>query len=333
MDEKILTVTIPSYNAQKYLNKCLDSFIVTDVLKYIEILIVNDGSTDDTAQIAQTYVDRFPDSFKLINKENGGHGSGINTGVQNATGKYFKVVDADDWVNTSEFGGFVEMLKTSESDVISSDFMCIEDETYDVIKRVLATEIEDRYGKECNLSDIKLDRVVKMHNMTIKTSILKEHYRPIDEHCFYVDAEYITYPVPYINTVYYDKRDVYIYRLGRTGQSVTWDSMARNKDMHLRVLTQLVKFYDEVSEQISGHKLEYLKRCIGDMIDNQFQIYIVLGDDKNMQDELRHWDKNMKRTHPDLYNSISKKSIYLIRFTNYAILPVGKLAHRLIKGE
>ena len=281
------------------------------------------------ASIAQEYVDRYPDSYKLINKENGGHGSGINMGIKNATGKYFKVVDADDWVNTEVFGDFIEMLKGNDSDVISSDFVCVEDETYNVIKRVPATEDESRYGEQFDLSEIKLDRVIKMHNMTIKTSILKDHYRAIDEHCFYVDAEYIIYPVPYIDTVYYDKRDLYMYRLGREGQSMTWDSMAKNKDMHLHVLSQLLKFYDEVASELSGHKLEYFERCIGDVIDNQFQIFIILGNKKGTMAEIRKWDNNLKKNHPRLYNATSKKSIDWLRKTNYLILPLQKSSIRL----
>ncbi len=332
MRDKILTITVPSYNAQKYLKKCLDSFKQDEIIDDIEIIIVNDGSTDATAEIAETYVGEYPDTYKLINKENGGHGSGINAGIQNATGKYFKVVDADDWVNETEFVGFVKMLRDIDSDIVSSDFLCIEDETYKELRHIPATDDEARYGHEYDMSEVKLDRVVKMHNLTVKTGILKGHYRPIDEHCFYVDEEYITYPIPYVNTIYFDKRSLYMYRLGRAGQSMNWDSMARNKDMHLKVLSQLIKFYDEVSPEMSGYKLEYLERCIGDMIDNQFQIFIILGNKAGIRTEIKQWDESLKTNYPRLYNATSKKSIDLIRKTNYMILPIAKLAHKIVKG-
>ena len=95
MNEKILTVTIPSYNVEAYLEDCLESFVNSEVMDDIEVLIVNDGSSDNTAKIAQRYVDKYENTFRLINKENGGHGSTINTGVREAKGKYFKVVDED----------------------------------------------------------------------------------------------------------------------------------------------------------------------------------------------------------------------------------------------
>ena len=100
MDEKILTVTVPSYNVQAYLEDCLESFVNSEVMDDIEVLIVNDGSSDDTATIAERYVSKYENTFRLINKENGGHGSTINTGAREARGKYFKVVDGDDWVDT-----------------------------------------------------------------------------------------------------------------------------------------------------------------------------------------------------------------------------------------
>ena len=110
MDEKILTVTIPSYNVEAYLEDCLESFVNSEVMDDIEVLIVNDGSSDNTVKIAQRYVDKYENTFRLINKENGGHGSTINTGVREAKGKYFKVVDGDDWVDTRSFIHLVKVL-------------------------------------------------------------------------------------------------------------------------------------------------------------------------------------------------------------------------------
>ena len=113
MNEKILTVTIPSYNVEAYLEDCLESFVNSEVMDDIEVLIVNDGSSDNTAKIAQRYVDKYENTFRLINKENGGHGSTINTGVREAKGKYFKVVDGDDWVDTRSFISCISLKRLS----------------------------------------------------------------------------------------------------------------------------------------------------------------------------------------------------------------------------
>lgn len=120
--EKILSIVIPAYNVEKYLERCLASFEVAGILDQIEVLVINDGSRDQTAAIAQRYCDRYPDSYFLYNKENGGHGSGINYGIRYARGKYFKVVDGDDWLNTEELPAFVELLAQVDTDVVAADF-------------------------------------------------------------------------------------------------------------------------------------------------------------------------------------------------------------------
>lgn len=337
MDKKVLTITVPSYNAKDYLDRCLSSMKQPEIMDALEVIIVNDGSTDQTAEVAQKYVDECPETYKLINKENGGHGSGVNTGILNATGTYFKVVDADDWVNEKEFAGYVELLKTQvqsecPADVIASDFLCVEDETFAPLRKIQATNREEQYGQVFTFDGWHPDKVIKMHSFTVKTSILNDHFRGLDEHCFYVDQEYITFPAPYIKSVYYDKRTLYMYRLGRKGQSMSLENMAKNKKMHLHVLGQLVKFYDEVKEQTPTENRIYLERCIGDMIDNQFQIYIMLGNQRGIREELKSWDLEMKHTHPLLYHATSKRSIELLRKTNYYLLPFAKKVHSIVKG-
>jgi len=115
---KILTVVVPTYNAEKYLRDNLESFKIPELMEDLEILIVNDGSTDHSLEIAEEYVRQYPDTYRVITKENGGHGSGINCGIANARGTYFKVVDADDWVGEKAFCDLVRTLKTSNADVV-----------------------------------------------------------------------------------------------------------------------------------------------------------------------------------------------------------------------
>ena len=127
--EKLLTITVPTYNVEKYLAQCLDSFVLEEDRELLEVLIVNDGSTDTSADIAKTYVERYPDVFTLINKENGGHGSTINAGIKAATGKYFKVVDSDDWVDKAAMKNLMECLKKSDSDLVYSNYYWIDNRT------------------------------------------------------------------------------------------------------------------------------------------------------------------------------------------------------------
>ena len=118
--KKILTVAVPAYNAEKYLRDNLESFCIDGILPYLDILVINDGSSDHTAAIAQEYVERYPDSYRMITKENGGHGSGINLGIREARGIYFKVVDADDWVERIAFCRLIETLRRARISYIQA---------------------------------------------------------------------------------------------------------------------------------------------------------------------------------------------------------------------
>ena len=109
---KYLTITIPSYNSEQYLERCLDSLILPrGWMEHIEIIVVNDGSTDRTGEIADDYVRRFPDTVRVVHKENGGHGSGVNAGLALATGRYFKVLDSDDWFDEHAYRELAEKLE------------------------------------------------------------------------------------------------------------------------------------------------------------------------------------------------------------------------------
>ena len=127
--EKILTITVPAYNVEKFLEKTLDSSLVKEILDEIEVLVVDDGSGDGTAAIGRKYQERYPGSFRLISKENGGHGSTINRGIQEARGKYFKLVDGDDWVDNSGLRELNRRLRTCEADYVFTNYYVVNDGT------------------------------------------------------------------------------------------------------------------------------------------------------------------------------------------------------------
>ncbi len=331
MSKKIITVTVPSYNAKDYLDRCLTSFITDDedLNKKIEILIVNDGSTDATKEVAEGYVASHSEMFRLINKENGGHGSGINTGIANATGKYFKIVDADDWVNTLEWKSFVKMLENQDADIIASDYLCIQDETFDVLKEKCATSQVEAYGQIKHMSKGEIQEVIKMHSLTIKTDILQKNDIQIDEHCFYVDAEYITYPIPYAETVYYDKRDLYMYRLGRDGQSMDVRSMQNNQAQHRYVMEQMLQAYIKMPLANKLQHRAYIEKCIAQMVESHYQIYLSLDEVKAARQGAKEMDHMLKTQYPGVYKAVAKKTIWMIRYSGYLLFGLGsKLYHK-----
>lgn len=330
MSGKILSIVVPAYNVEKYLESCLASFVAEAVLEKIEVLIINDGSTDDTVKIAEKYCGRYPDTFFLYNKENGGHGSGINYGIRYAKGKYFKVVDGDDWLNLEELSDFVNLLEITDADVVAADFLCIHDETGRILARKYCTRDQAQYGKLCSMTNGEIRDVIKMHALTIKTEILQKNHIIIDEHCFYVDAEYITYPAPYVQTVYYYNKFIYMYRLGRNGQSMNILNMQKRRDQHMKVLNNMLEYYSK-TEGIMQENKKYMEKCIAQMVENQFQIYISMGLKKGIYSEMKKWDKELKKNYPRIYSAVNKKSITLLRLTGYLILPIGALVYKFIK--
>lgn len=329
---KTLTIVVPAYNVEKYLKRCLDSVKLESVMSDIEVLIVNDGSKDSTPEIAREYERRYPQTYRLINKENGGHGSTINTGIQHATGKYFKVVDGDDWLNTDELQQYIEILKTHNEDVIATDFQCVQDETYNLLESWQATSVQEHYGKTVRIDSGAIKEPIKLHSFTIKTKILQEHSITVDEHCFYVDSEFVFYPIKYVDTVYYHKAKVYMYRLGRDGQSMNMKSMQKNINQHLTVLKHLLEDYDSCKDNLHPAKRAYIERGISLVVEIQFKIYISMGLQKGTRKQCKEWDTELKRRHPEIYAATNRKSIDLIRKTNYMILPVGALALKMAKG-
>ena len=211
--KKVLTVTVPAYNVERYLNQTLESFVHEDIMQDVEVLIIDDGSKDGTALIGKQYEQKYPDTFRVISKKNGGHGSTINRGIREAQGNYFKVVDGDDWVNTSDFVELVRGLKSCTAEYVVTNYYEVNDKS--------GEKTSKDYKKLGNKKIWKFEEAaslvqIGMHSLVIKTEILKDNHIYLDENCFYVDVEYILYPVPYINTVQFLDLYVYMYRLAVT---------------------------------------------------------------------------------------------------------------------
>ena len=207
---KVLTVVIPSYNVEAYLADTLESFISEEIMEDVEVLIVNDGSKDSTPEIAEQFEQRYPQTFRLINKENGGHGSTINRGIEEAKGAYFKVVDGDDWVDTEDFTEMVKRLRNETADYVVTKYYKVNDKTKE--KTVEAFPYFEEHPS-CTFDECAGQSEIPMHALVIRTAILQDHHIRLDEHCFYVDNEYITFPVPYVEKVQYYDLTVYMYRL------------------------------------------------------------------------------------------------------------------------
>ena len=218
--EKTLSISIAAYNVEEFLKNTLDSLVAPEIMDDIEVLIIDDGSKDNTAAIGKEFVDKYPNSFKVISKPNGGYGSTINAAIDAATGQYFKTLDGDDWYDTENLVRFVKDLKNMSADLILTPFTMVYEGTGE--KQVISME---RKYQEKNITFEQLPEAlyskIKMHSVTYKTSILKENNIRIGEHCFYTDIEYISFPIVYVNDVNFLDYSIYQYRICLEGQSVS----------------------------------------------------------------------------------------------------------------
>lgn len=320
--EKILTITIPSYNAENYLREDLPYYMLDSILENIEILIVDDGSKDRTREVGSEFQERYPEAVRVISKENGGHGSAVNTGIREARGKYFKVIDADDWVDTVSLEQLVKYLKESDSDLILSPFYSVDDITKektpelpveeDVLQKICA-------GKEYQMKSMlkHLKDSIQMHAITIRTSILKENDIQLDENRFYVDQEYVLYPIPYVQTVSFCMEYVYCYRTATDGQSMNWNNMIKNRGMHGDVVCSLISYYNKKKNELSEEQREFfLYRC-AKMLNTQATIYLVMEDRKMARKEMIQFEKKVRELCPQVYMYPYSEKVTLLRKTHY----------------
>ncbi len=322
---KILTIIVPTYNAEKYLRRTLESFLIETILEEIEVLVINDGSTDNSLAVAMEYASRHPDSYHVITKENGGHGSGINCGIENATGFYFKVVDADDWVDSAAFCRLVETLKQKNADIIYSGFLWAFDEGQgDTSLFHTKAEIGEPfknvvYGKLYQFDEVANALYIKMHNMTIRTDLLRKCQQRIDEHCYYVDMEYITYPIPYVQTICFIKEYVYMYRIGRQSQSVGIEKMQQNECDYNRVIHSLLNFYNQLDEEIpcTAAKKHYIARMIARVIAGKIKILLSFPRSKEKKQELVKFDRKIKKEYPEIYDGNVNGAVSILRKSWY----------------
>lgn len=332
--EKLLTVTIPTYNAEKYLKTCLDSLSVPELLDCLDVVIINDGSKDRSAEIAETYVNNHPDTFRLVNKENGGHGSGINRGIKEARGLYFKVLDADDWFDTDGLTELISFIRDTEQkpDLISSQFLWVldngseEPQTFERKAQFAAPFDGVQYKKVYNIDDVAEKIYVKFHNLTVRTSLLRENSVTMDEHCYYEDTEYAMYPFAFAKTISFTEKPVYMYRIGVSGQSMSKEKLLRNVKNYDLVMESLLNFYEtnKVSIPVKHYFENFIARCHAGRI----KIALNMPVGKESKDALKDLEKKLQKRAPEIFKANKNTAVKLLRCSGYSLYLPAALAVR-----
>lgn len=312
--KKILSISVAAYNVEATLDECLGHFERCKRLKDIEILIIDDGSTDSTCSIAKKYTKKYPDSFRLVSKENGGWGSTLNTGIKECRGKYFRQLDGDDYYDEENLSLFVEYLESCKSDIVVSPFCHYEDGTGAITKITLNSQIF------ASREDILIEEASEiyppaMHSMTVKSSILKDNKIAITEHCFYTDVEFVIKSLNCSKTISFFELPIYYYRLGRDGQSMSIAGIRRHYKDHQKMLLNTYEYvmHNSKSEIM---KTILLKRLI-DATMYQYKFYFSLTHTHQHRNELREFDLNLEKVSKECYDKNYGAPIRLLRQKNF----------------
>lgn len=264
MKDKILSIVIPAYNVEQYIVRCLES--VTTGLQCIEdldIIVVNDGSKDNTLDLARGFAEKYPQSVRAIDKPNGGWGTAINRGIEEAVGKYVKTLDSDDWFNTRDMDEFVALLKHLDNvDMVRTSYS--EVNASGQIREMIVPQ--HLCGKVWRIDDYLRANNYSMgapiHAITYRTAMLKDSAFKVCER-FYGDLDYITSPLIHVKTVFLSELNIYQYFIGREGQSISVEGYNKHIDDYLDVCKKGITFWQAHRDQMS----EPLKRCI---LDSEF---------------------------------------------------------------
>ena len=285
-----ITVLMPVRNGEKYIKNAIDS-VLNQTLTDFEFLIIDDGSKDKTGEIADAYQKQYPDLVKVIHKENGGHGSGVNAGLACARGVYFKVVDSDDWLDADALATMLQLLRGFEERDLRVDLF-ISNYVYEKVHEGTHTTISYRMAlprkKVFTWGDIgrfRPDQNLLMHSLCYRTDVLRAHELPMPPHTFYVDNIYAYVPLPNCETLYYADIDLYRYFIGREGQSVNEEIMVGRLDQQFRITRIMMQAY-HLYEDVPQEKLRSYMMGYFTMMMAICSVFTKLSDKPGIEDEL-----------------------------------------------
>lgn len=293
---KLLSVVIPSYNSEAYMCKCIESLLTGG--EDVEIIIVDDGSADSTGKIADEYESKYPNTVKAIHQENGGHGAAVNTGLDAATGLFFKVVDSDDWVKESAYQKILQTLRELSGtdttlDMLISNFVYEkEGEKKNKVMRYHFALPQDRLFTWNDIKHFRKGQYMLMHSVIYRTKLLRECGMKLPEHTFYVDNLFVFEPLPYVKNMYYLDVNFYRYYIGRDDQSVNEKVMISRIDQQIQVNKLMIDYLVQKKAEIKKQRKMRIYMV------NYLEIITVIssimlirsGSDENLEKKKELWD-------------------------------------------
>ena len=307
MQQKTLTVVIPTYNMEKYLRRCLDSLIVDDErMAQLEVIVVNDGSKDSSSSIAHEYEKKYPQTFRVIDKENGNYGSCVNRSLREAKGKYIKVLDADDWFNTNNFKIYLNELQNLDVDLIITNV-----ETVSPDNKVLSRSIFKFKPHAVTTFDDMMGypqfKNMEMHAVTYKTQNLIDINYKQTEGISYTDQEWMFLPMTAVNKVYYIDVVIYEYLLGREGQTCIAEVFKKSAIQLEKVINGMI----DVLKVWNGKNKDYLYFRVYRKLVEQYSLSLVSKTGYGRDNEsLIEFDSMLRKKDISLYNAVASEKIH-----------------------
>ncbi len=282
---KLLTIIVPSYNMENYLPQCIDSLVVPG-FENVEVLIINDGSKDRTSEIAHDYERRYPQSVRCIDKTNGNYGSCINCGLKEMTGKYVKILDADDSFDSEDFKVFLERIENLDTDIIITNFQTVDSDGRFVAELKYSLPSDSLFTVDTLLPELTKTGM-HMHTLAYRSGIFREFAYSQTEGISYTDTEWNFIPMHRVATAAFVPVRLYKYLVGRVGQTIDANTTIRNISQLIRVTQRITKFSNSVSDSIPAAMKTYYHNYIYSMVLMVYKIGLLGGRgkcDAQMQD-------------------------------------------------
>ncbi|MDO4356926.1 MAG: glycosyltransferase family A protein [Clostridia bacterium] len=309
MSEKVLSISIACYNVEKTLRDTLNPLLESNVLDALDVMIIDDGSKDDTADIGREYEKKYPGVFRLIQQQNGGWGATVNTGIREAKGKYFKQLDGDDYYRPENMKSFIECLKNTDSDLVISPYIEYDEAT----KKILNTV-------NCNPQSIVKEKLMLkdvggfapfMHSLCVRTEILRNGSVAITEHCFYTDTEFVLKACNQASTVLFFDEVIYCYRRASNGQSMSLTGFEKHYMEQYKVIQVLLNYRRKEVTRPEIRRL-YDQLLFGTCL---WQYLVMLYISPNVKRKIQFiaYDLMLKRLAPDYYAKIDIGNVLMLR--------------------
>ncbi|MGT2865945.1 glycosyltransferase [Streptococcus fryi] len=328
---KLLTISIAAYNVSEYIETTLQSLVTSKYIDLLEIIVVNDGSKDNTLEIIEKYEMDYPGSVIVIDKENGGYGTTVNASIEKATGKFFRLLDGDDWVDTNELDKLLLRLLETDVDVVFTNFSKV----YEDSKAKKTVFIDNLpYDTRITLSSCHDVYGVGMWAISYNLELLKQINLQLPSGIPYTDMLFSTLPMFQVTEAIYYDLNVYQYRIGREGQSISRESRIKNADTFINLTKDLVVAY-------SQHELknDYVKnRILGYTFGSYKTLLLNLQSDE-VKSSLQSFDMFIYRYAKEIYDEMEHKRhskvallVKLVRLSRYRLIDVLAFFNYQIKN-